>query len=69
MELDPIPYELIYLKCLEKISISERIFKKIAIMHGKGEVSKLKGPYLMCPLYRPTYVMFYQGQKILMDLA
>ena len=43
MVLDLIPDELKDLKKLEKVLISKRIlFKKIAIMHGKGEFSKIK---------------------------
>ena len=42
--LDSIPDELKDLKKLEKILISKRIiFKKIAIMHRKGEFAKIKG--------------------------
>ena len=41
INLDPIPDELKNLKKLEKIFISKRIiFKKIAIINGKGEFSK-----------------------------
>ena len=44
MSLDPTPDELKHLKKLEKILISKRItFKKVAIMHGKGEFAKIKG--------------------------
>ena len=44
MALYPIPDELKILKKLEKLLISERIlFKKIAIIHGKGEFSKVMG--------------------------
>ena len=43
MVLDPIPDELKDLKKIEKVSISNRIlFKKIAIMYGKGEFCKIK---------------------------
>ena len=43
MVLDPIPDQLRDLKKLGKVLISERIlFKNIAIMHGKGELSKIK---------------------------
>ena len=35
------------LKKLEKVLIFQRIlFKKIEIMHGKGELSKIKGKHL-----------------------
>ena len=40
---DHIPDELKDLEKLEKVVISKRIFfKKIAIVHGKGEFSKIK---------------------------
>ena len=43
MALHPRPDELKYFKKLEKVLISKRIlFKKIAIMHGKGEFFKIK---------------------------
>ena len=43
MALDPIPDELKDLKKLEKVLISERIlFKKMAMMPGKGEFFKIK---------------------------
>ena len=49
--LDPIPDELKYLKKLEKDLISKRIiFKKIAIMHGKGEFAKIKGSICNIPI-------------------
>ena len=51
MELDPIPKELQHLHRLERILISKRIlFKKIAIMHGKGEFSKIKGTICNVPI-------------------
>ena len=41
--LDPIADALRHLRKLEKVLISKRLlFKKIAIMHGKGELSKIK---------------------------
>ena len=44
MEKDSVPYELRDLKVLEKTLLSKRIlFKKLVIMHGKGEFSKIKG--------------------------
>ena len=44
MALHPIPDKLKDFKKLEKVLISKRIlFKKIAIMHGKGEFFKFKG--------------------------
>ena len=49
--LDPIPDELKYLKKLEKDLISKRIiFKKIAIMHGKGEFANIKGSICNIPI-------------------
>ena len=44
MAVDPIPVELKDFNKLEKVRISKRIlFKKTAIMHGKGEFAKIKG--------------------------
>ena len=49
--LDPIPDELKDLKKLEKILISRGIiFKKIAIMHRKGEFAKSKGSICNIPI-------------------
>lgn len=43
MCIEPLSKELQGLR-LEKILISKKIlFKKVAIMHGKGELTKLKG--------------------------
>ena len=43
MALDPTPDELNDFKKLERVLISKRIqFKKIGIMHGKGEFFKIK---------------------------
>ena len=42
MALDPISNELKDFKKLEKVLISKRILEKIAIMHWKGEFSKIK---------------------------
>ena len=51
LALDEIPIELRSLKRLEKILISRRIlFKKIAIMHGKGEFSKIRGSICNIPI-------------------
>ena len=52
MTLDPIPDELKDLKELEKILISKRIRfeKKIAIMHGKGGFSNIKGSICNIPI-------------------
>ena len=44
MEIYLISNELIYLKFLYP---KEFCLKRIAIMHGKGEFPKLKGPYIM----------------------
>ena len=50
MSLDPIPDELKDLKKVAKIFISKRIIlKKIAIMHGKGEFTKIKGSIFNIP--------------------
>ena len=44
MALDPLPEELKDFKKFKKVLISKRIlFKKIAIMHGKGEFCERKG--------------------------
>ena len=51
MSLDPIPDKLKDLKKLEKILISRGIIvKKIAIMHGKGEVAKINGSTCNIPI-------------------
>ena len=51
MALSLIPDILKDLKKLEKVLISKRIlFKKIAIMHGKGEFSKIKGSIFNIPI-------------------
>ena len=51
MALVPIPDELKDLKKLEKVLISRRIlFKKISIMHGKGEFCKVKGSICNIPI-------------------
>ena len=52
MALDhPIPGELKDLKKFEKVLISKQIlFKKIAVMHGKGEFSKSKGSICSIPI-------------------
>ena len=49
--LDSIPNDFKDLKKLEKVLISERIlFKKIAIIHGKAEFSKIKGRFANIPV-------------------
>ena len=51
MALSSIPDILKDLKKLEKVLISKRIlFKKIAIMHGKGQLSKIKGSICSMPI-------------------
>ena len=51
MVLDPITDKLKDFKKLEKVLISIRIlFKKIAIIHGKGEFSKIKGSIFNIPI-------------------
>ena len=51
MALDPIPDELRHLRKLEKVVISKRLFfKKITVMHGKGEFSKIKGSICNIPV-------------------
>ena len=51
MVVDPIPSEVKDFKKLEKVSISKIIlFKKIAMMHGKGEFSKIKGSICNIPI-------------------
>ena len=51
MALDPIPDELGYLRKLGKVLISKRLlFKKIAIMPGKGEFYKIKGSICNIPV-------------------
>ena len=51
MVLDPITDKLKDFKKLEKVLISIRIFfKKIAIMHEKGEFSKIKGSICNIPI-------------------
>ena len=51
MALSPIPAILKDLKKLEKVLISKRILsKKIAITHGKGEFSKIKGSICNIPI-------------------
>ena len=51
MALSPIPDILKDLKKLEKVLISKRILsKKIAITHGKGEFSKIKGSICNIPI-------------------
>ena len=51
MSLDSIPDELKDFKKLQKILLSRRIvFKKIAIMHGKGKYAKIKDSICHIPI-------------------
>ena len=51
LELEAAPKVLQDLKRLEKVLISRKIFfKKIAIMHGKGDFSKIKGNICNVPI-------------------
>ena len=51
MALDPTLDELRHLRELEKVLISKRLFfKKITIMHGKGEFPKIKGSICNIPV-------------------
>ena len=51
MNLDPISDDLTHFKKLQKIFISTTIiFKKIAIMHGKGEFAKNNGSICNIPI-------------------
>ena len=43
LDVEVAPKQLQNLKKLEKVLISKRIlFKKVAVMHGKGEFAKIK---------------------------
>ena len=60
MVLDPTPDELNDFKKLEKVLISKRIsFKKIGIMHGKGEFFKIKGSISNIPIEAANVCKFY----------
>ena len=49
--IEPLPKELQNIRRLEKVLISKRIlFKKVAIMHGKGEFTKTKGNIYNIPV-------------------
>ena len=51
LEIFELPNELSDLRNLEKVLIAKRLlFKKIAIMHGKGEYSKIKGTICNVPI-------------------
>ena len=59
MSLDPIPDELKNLKKSEKLQISQRIiFKKIAIMHGKEDLQKLRVVFVISLLKQQVYAIF-----------
>ena len=50
MFIQVIPEQLSHLKRLERILVSQRIlFKKVLIMHGKGEFAKIKGSICNVP--------------------
>ena len=70
MEIDLIPYELKDLNSLEKIFITKGIifYKTSNNILERGMLKNWKGPYVICLLDQPVYVMFYQGQQALMDL-
>ena len=66
MALDPIPFE--YFKKFQKVSSSKRIlFKKIAVIHGKGEFFKIKGSICNVPIEAANYAIFCEGQQFPMD--
>ena len=51
LKVEAAPKVLQDLRRLEKVLISRRIlFKKVAIMHGKGEFSKIKGNICNVPI-------------------
>ena len=55
-------------KKLDKELISRGIlFKKIAIMHGKDEFSKIKETLSALTKKRQIYAIFYQGRQFPMD--
>ena len=55
-------------KKLDKDLISRGIlFKKIAIMHGKDEFSKIKGNTFSINKKAQIYAIFYQGRQFPMD--
>ena len=67
MILDPILDELKDLKKLEKILISKRmIFKKIAIINGKGEFAKIKRN-IISPLKQQIHTIFCQDLQLQTD--
>ena len=73
MTLDPIPDELKDLKKKKKRKIEEAListrilFKKLSIMHGKGEFVKLREEFAKFPYKLHIYAIFYQGQQFSMD--
>ena len=51
MFIQIIPEQLSRFKWLERILVSQRIlFKKVVIMHGKGEFAKIKGSICNVPI-------------------
>ena len=60
MALDPTTDEL---KHFKKIISKMILFKKIAIMHGKGEFSKTKGGICSIPIEAANIYIFYQRQQ------
>ena len=51
MFIQVIPEQISHLKRLERILVSQRIlFKKVLIMHGKGEFAKIKGSICNVPI-------------------
>ena len=51
LHIDNLPLEFSDIKKLERVLVSKRIlFKKIVIMHGKGEFSKIKGSICNVPI-------------------
>ena len=66
--LDPIQDELRHLKKIKKILISKRvIFKKIGIMHEKGNLEKLRVAFVISSLKQQIYVMFCHNPQIQTD--
>ena len=68
MSVDPIQDKLKDFKKSGKILISKGIiFKKMAITHGKGEISKIKSIIVISPLKHQIYAIFFQGLPIQTD--
>ena len=65
MSIEPLPKELQSLR-LENILIFKKIlFKKVAIMHGKGELTKLKGNICNIIVENENVMYFLFQDKIL----